>query len=33
VSEIPAIQIAGCWRIKKSALERDILRQDKQVQP
>jgi excisionase family DNA binding protein len=30
---IPAIQIGGRWRIKKSALDRDILRQDKQGQP
>jgi excisionase family DNA binding protein len=31
--QIPAIQIGGRWRIKKSALDRDILRQDKQGQP
>jgi excisionase family DNA binding protein len=31
--KIPAIQIDGRWRIKKSALDRDILRQDKQGQP
>ena len=31
--QIPAIQIGGRWRIKKSALDRDILRQDKQDQP
>jgi excisionase family DNA binding protein len=31
--EIPAIQIGGRWRIKKSALDHDILRQDKQGQP
>jgi len=31
--KIPAIQIGGRWRIKKSALDRDILRQDKQGQP
>jgi DNA-binding response OmpR family regulator len=30
---IPAIQIGGRWWIKKSALDRDILRQDKQGQP
>jgi len=30
---IPAIQIGGRWRVKKSALDRDILRQDKQGQP
>ena len=28
--KIPAIQIGGRWRIKKSALDHDILRQDKQ---
>jgi excisionase family DNA binding protein len=31
--KIPAIQIGGRWRIKKSSLDRDILRQDKQGQP
>ena len=31
--QIPAIQIGGRWRIKKSALDRDILREDKQGQP
>jgi len=31
--KIPAIQIGGRWRIKKSALDRDILRQDKQGRP
>jgi excisionase family DNA binding protein len=31
--QIPAIQIGGRWRIKKSLLDRDILRQDKQGQP
>jgi excisionase family DNA binding protein len=31
--KIPAIQIGGRWRIKKSALDRDILRQDTQGQP
>ena len=30
--KIPAIQIGGRWRIKKSALDHDILRQDKQGQ-
>jgi DNA-binding NtrC family response regulator len=31
--QIPAIQIGGRWRIKKSSLDRDILRQEKQGQP
>lgn len=31
--KIPGIQIGGRWRIKKSTLDRDILRQDKQGQP
>ena len=31
--KIPAIQIGGRWRIKKSSLDRDILRHDKQGQP
>jgi excisionase family DNA binding protein len=31
--KIPAIQIGGRWRIKKSALDRDILRQDERGQP
>jgi excisionase family DNA binding protein len=31
--QIPAIQIGGRWRIKKSSLDRDILREDKQDQP
>jgi excisionase family DNA binding protein len=31
--KIPAIQIGGRWRIKKSALDHDILHQDKQGQP
>ena len=31
--KIPAIQIGGRWRIKKSTLDRDILHQDKQGQP
>jgi excisionase family DNA binding protein len=31
--KIPAIQIGGRYRIKKSALDRDVLRQDKEGQP
>jgi excisionase family DNA binding protein len=31
--QIPAIQIGGRWRIKKTSLDRDILHQDKQGQP
>ena len=31
--KIPAIQIGGRWRVKKSSLDHDILRQDKQGQP
>jgi len=31
--KIPAIQIGGRWRIKKSSLDRDLLHQDKQGQP
>src|ERR1700745_3848059 len=31
--KIPAIQIGGRWRIQKSSLDRDILRQDEQGQP
>ena len=31
--KIPAIQIGSRWRIKKSSLDGDILRQDKQGQP
>src|SRR2546430_7358561 len=31
--QIPAIQIGGRWRIKKSSLDKDILREDKQGQP
>src|SRR6266446_994415 len=31
--KIPAIQIGGRWRIKKSIVDRDILRQEKQGQP
>ena len=30
---IPAIQIGGRWRIKKSSLDRDLLHQDRQGQP
>ena len=31
--KIPAIQIGGRWRVKKSSLDRDILHQDRQGQP
>ena len=31
--KLPAIQIGGRWRIKKSSLDRDLLHQDKQGQP
>jgi excisionase family DNA binding protein len=31
--KIPAIQIGGRWRIKRSVLDHDILREDKQGQP
>ena len=31
--QIPAIQIGGRWRIKKSSLDRDILHQDREGQP
>ena len=31
--QIPAIQIGGRWRIKKSSLDRDILRQGREGQP
>jgi hypothetical protein len=31
--KIAAIQFGGRWRIKKSALDQEILRQDKQGQP
>ena len=31
--KIPAIQIGGRWRIKKSSLDREVLHQDKQGQP
>jgi excisionase family DNA binding protein len=31
--KIPAIQIGGRWRIKKSSLDRDLLHQGKQGQP
>ena len=30
---IPAIQIGGRWRIKKTSLDRDILREEKEAQP
>src|SRR5262245_60654026 len=30
---IPAIQIGGRWRIKKSSLDRDLLHQDREGQP
>jgi len=33
LGKIPAIQIGGRWRIKKSALDHEVLRQDKQGQP
>lgn len=31
--QLPAIQIGGRWRIKKSALDKDILKEDKSGQP
>ncbi len=31
--QLPAIQIGGRWRIKKSALDKDILKEDKAGQP
>jgi excisionase family DNA binding protein len=31
--QIPAIQIGGRWRIKKSSLDKDILREEKQDPP
>jgi excisionase family DNA binding protein len=31
--QLPAIQIGGRWRIKKSALDKDILHKDKEGQP
>ncbi len=31
--QLPAIQIGGRWRIKKSALDRDILKENKAGQP
>jgi excisionase family DNA binding protein len=31
--QIPAIQIGGRWRIKKAALDRDVLREGKSGQP
>ncbi|MHA3775246.1 response regulator [Verrucomicrobiota bacterium sgz303538] len=31
--QLPAIQIGGRWRVKKDALDRDVLRNDEQGQP
>ncbi len=31
--QLPAIQIGGRWRIKKSSLDKDILKEDKSGQP
>src|SRR5437763_14026362 len=31
--QLPAIQIGGRWRIKKNALDKDILKEDKSGQP
>ena len=31
--QLPAIQIGGCWRIKKNALDKDILKEEKSGQP
>src|SRR6201982_689441 len=31
--QLPAIQIGGRWRIKKSSLDKDILKEDKAGQP
>src|SRR3982750_815268 len=31
--QLPAIQIGGRWRVKKDALDRDVLRADEQGQP
>src|SRR5437879_951490 len=31
--KLPAIQIGGRWRIKKSSLDKDILKEDKSGQP
>ncbi len=31
--QLPAIQIGGRWRIKKAALDKDILKEDKSGQP
>ena len=31
--QLPAIQIGGRWRIKKEALDRDVLREDGDTQP
>src|SRR5437870_12085807 len=31
--QLPAIQIGGRWRLKKSSLDKDILKEDKSGQP
>src|ERR1700732_3677899 len=31
--QLPAIQIGGRWRIKKSSLDKDVLKEDKSGQP
>ena len=31
--QLPAIQIGGRWRVKKDALDRDVLRAEEQGQP
>jgi excisionase family DNA binding protein len=31
--QLPAIQIGGRWRVKKDALDRDVLREEEQGQP
>src|SRR5205085_4379873 len=31
--QLPAIQIGGRWRVKKDALDRDVLRNEEQGQP
>ena len=31
--QLPAIQIGGRWRVKKDALDRDVLRESEQGQP
>ena len=31
--QLPAIQIGGRWRVKKDALDRDVLREEQQGQP